>query len=50
MVALVGDGELPGAICCLIALLALAFVAGCSASPEPPFETVAYSAIGAQVK
>ena len=33
----------------LFALLALLGVAGCSAGPEPAFET-AYSAIGAQVK
>jgi hypothetical protein len=34
---------------CLFALLALLGVVGCSAAPEPAFETT-YSAIGAQVK
>ena len=38
-------------LCCVLAVVALASVAGCSASgPEPPFEMAAYSGIGAQVK
>jgi hypothetical protein len=36
-------------ICHLLAMLAVAFVAGCSASGPPPVET-AYSAIGGQIK
>jgi hypothetical protein len=49
MVALVGDGELPRTIWGLLVLIALVSVGGCSASPEPQFET-AYSAAGVQIK
>jgi hypothetical protein len=38
-----------GRLKCLLALIALLGVAGCSAGPETAFET-AYSVIGLQVK